>query len=135
MGLFESKEEKQKRLAKEAEEKAKIRQKIKENLIKDQAESKARKEAEAAEKARLLKEKNKPKRIISLKNEVGLANVFSESEHTKVLIAQNEAIINLLSAIAIAQGAIAGTAANIVKDEYYKSLARLEIKDDETTKD
>ena len=130
MGLFESKEEKQIRLAKEAEEKAKIRQKIKENLIKDQANNKARKEAEAKEKARLLKEKNKPKRIIAHKNKVGLANVFPDYEHSKVLITQNETIINLLATIAIAQGAIAGTAANVIKEDYYKSLAKLELKED-----
>ena len=39
-------------------------------------------------------------------------------------------MIDLLSAMTIAQGAIAGTAANVARTRYYEKLAKLEIKED-----
>lgn len=130
MGLFESKEDKEKRLAAEAKAKAeKLEQQAKEREAYE-ARKQAEKEAKQAKQLKEEKEKQLAHHINTLKNEYGLSNIFPESELAKVMIIQNDAIIDMLATIAIAQGAIAGTAANMSREMYQKSLAKIQLKEE-----
>lgn len=126
MGLFESKEEKAKRLEAEAKIKAEKEERNRKEREAYEARIKAEQEEKELRKQKEQELKLKAKRIVELKNEIGLANVFPDSEISKVLITQNETIIDLLVTMTIAQGAIAGTSANMARTTYHENLAKLE---------
>ena len=129
MGLFESKEEKAKRLEAEAKIKSEKEERYRKDREAYEARIKAEQEAKEAKKRKEQEHKEKVNKIVELKNNIGLANVFPASEHTKVLIAQNETIIDLLVTMTIAQGAIAGTSANMARTAYHENLAKLDVKE------
>ncbi len=100
MGLFESKEEKEKRIEREKNEKAKL---------------------EAIAKAKALKKrqiKNAKKQA-----ELGLANKVNPEDYTKIIIEQNQAIIGLLGLMVVNSSGFVGDAFSIVQlNTYYDNI-------------
>ena len=125
-----SKEEKEKRLAREAQLKAEKEERNRKEKEAYEARIKAEKEAKEAKKRKEAEESLLAKKINTLKNEHGLANIFPDTELAKVMIIQNDAMIDMLATIAIANGAIAGTSANMSREMYQNSLAKLELKEE-----
>ena len=96
MGLFESKEEKEKRIEREKNEKAKL-------------------EAIALKKRQI---KNAKKQA-----ELGLANKVNPEDYTKIIIEQNQAIIGLLGLMVVNSSGFVGDAFSIVQlNTYYNNI-------------
>ena len=111
MGLFESREEKEKRKAEE-------RKQNEERIAK--AEARKKKEDEQKQ-AKVLndKRKKKAKELAS----TGLASKINPDDYTKVLIEQNEAIIGLLGLQVINSSGIMGDAFSIIHlNNYYDNI-------------
>jgi len=100
MGLFESKEEKEKRIEREKNEKAKL---------------------EAIAKAKALKKRQ----IKNAKKQagLGLANKVNPEDYTKIIIEQNQAIIGLLGLMVVNSSGFVGDAFSIVQlNTYYNNI-------------
>lgn len=62
----------------------------------------------------------------AIKEAGGIGNYVSSENHSKVLIEQNECIIQLLSIMCTGQNNISGTAAVAVMSQYRERLSKIE---------
>lgn len=70
--------------------------------------------------------KDRVKKMKSSINKDGLSNIVNEKDYQKLMIEQNQTIIDLLTVIAIGQSGIAGDAVTIVHtNRYYNAIERL----------
>lgn len=112
MPLFESEEERKARWKREA------KQKINDPNFK----SKPTKEELEKEK---LKDKLLTGKIKAKIHEKGISNLVQAENQTKVLIAQNQHMIELLQIICTAQNTLSGGFAINAQNNYYKELTKL----------
>ena len=112
MPLFESEEERKARWKREA------KQKINDPNFK----SKPTKEELEKEK---LKDKLLKGQIVAKIHEKGISNLVQTENQTKVLIAQNQHMIELLKIMCTGQNPISASFATKAQNNYYKELTKL----------
>lgn len=73
-----------------------------------------------------IERKDRIDRMKTLIAKKGLANIIDEKDYQKVLIEQNQTIIDLLIVSAIAQSGIAGDAVTLIhQNRYFEALERV----------
>lgn len=74
-------------------------------------------------------ENERKKRVAKMKDRIakeGISNIVPEKDYQKILIEQNQTIIDLLVVNTIVSSGIAGDAVTIVhQDNYYKAIERV----------